>query len=88
MSIILQDSWKIGFVINLRYILFLKRTKNIKIQVTTRLSLMHLEYKQDLKLENIKKSDNYEQHPNVKKRQVSAFKKRKKENRDWEIPIF
>ncbi len=24
----------------------------------------------------------------LKKRQVSAFKKRKKENRDWEIPIF
>ena len=67
MSIILQDSWKIGFVINLS-ILFLKRTKNIKIQVTTRLSLMHLEYKQDLKLENIIKSDNYEQHSKVKKK--------------------
>ena len=41
MSIILQDSWKIGFVINLR---------------------------QDLKLENIIKSDNYEQHSKVKKK--------------------
>ena len=78
MSIILQDSWKIGLVINLRYILFLKRTKNIKIQVTTRLSLMHLEYKQDLKLENIKKSDNYEQHPNVKKKTSFCLQKKKK----------
>ena len=77
MSIILQDSWKIGFVINLS-ILFLKRTKNIKIQVTTRLSLMHLEYKQDLKLENIKKSDNYEQHPNVKKKTSFCLQKKKK----------
>ena len=75
MSIILQDSWKIGLVINLRY---LKRTKNIKIQVTTRLSLMHLEYKQDLKLENIKKSDNYEQHPNVKKKTSFCLQKKKK----------
>ena len=36
--------------------------------MTTRLSLMHLEYKQDLKLENIIKSDNYEQHSKVKKK--------------------
>ncbi len=39
---------------------------------------MHLEYKQDLKLENIKKSDNYEQHPNVKKK--TSFCLQKKES--------
>ncbi len=39
---------------------------------------MHLEYKQDLKLENIKKSDNYEQHPNVKKKTSFCLQKKKK----------
>ena len=37
---------------------------------------MHLEYKQDLKLENIIKSDNYEQHSKVKKIPINDIEAR------------